>query len=635
MDEMNNKPNNTPNPEGLDFAKGIGRFVFITVLLVVALFFFWSPTQTKEITWSDFEDLVKEKQVEKVTVVNKETAEVFVKSDTNKSEQQPSPFAFSSDQPQYKFHIGSPEVFEEKLQDVQQNFTEEEKLEVVYTAEQNWMGLMLVWVLPLLFLYLLWRWARRGMSKAAGGAGSNIFSFGQSRANITDAGNRPKVSFKDVAGLTEAKGELEEAVDFLKHPEHYTKLGARIPKGVLLVGPPGTGKTLLAKAIAGEAGVPFFSLSGSEFVEMFVGVGASRVRDLFKKAKDKSPCIIFIDELDAIGRARSKGDTMGGGNDERESTLNQLLTEMDGFSTNSGVIVIAATNRGEVLDSALLRPGRFDRHVYLELPDMEGRRQIFQVHMRKLQMDDTVNAEALASQTPGFSGADIANACNEAALLAARRKKTTIGHKEFSDALDRIIGGLERRTKVISTHERKVIAYHEAGHALATCHLKGSKGVVKVTIIPRGKSLGATWNKPEELQLITLSQLKNDMKIFLAGRAAEDIIFDEVTSGALDDLEKVSKRAYSMIAYYGLSDKIGNISYYDSSGKENSFQKPYSEETAKMIDQEVRNLVDECYQDVKDLLLKNKTQLQGIGNLLLEKEVIFREDLEEIIDGKP
>lgn len=630
MNEANKQPENNV-PEGPNVSKNATRFALLAILLLIALFFFWSPESTTQITWSEFEDLVEEKKVEKVTVVNKETAEVYLKEDTT-GKQEPSPFTFSSDQPEHEFHIGSPEVFEEKLRMVQEAYPEEEKVEIVYTAEENWFWIILIWVFPLLLLYMLWRGARRSMGKGGGG-GPNIFSFGQAKAKLMETGSKPDITFKDVAGLTEAKGEMEETVDFLKHPEMYTKLGARIPKGVLLVGPPGTGKTLLAKAIAGEAGVPFFSLSGSEFVEMFVGVGASRVRDLFKKAKDRAPCIIFIDELDAIGRSRGKGETMGGGNDERESTLNQLLTEMDGFSPNSGVIVVAATNRGDVLDSALLRPGRFDRHMYLELPDIKGRKQIFEVHMRKLLLDDSINSEQLASQTPGFSGADIANACNEAALLAARRKKSKISHKEFSDALDRIIGGLERRTKVISDQERRVIAYHEAGHALATCQLKGLKGIVKVSIIPRGKSLGSTWNKPEELQLINQSQLKNDIKIFLAGRAAEDIMFNEVTSGALDDLEKVSKRAYSMIAYYGLSNKIGNISYYDSSGDQ-KFHKPYSEETARLIDEEVRKLVDSCYQDVKNILIDHKDQLEEIGELLLKKEVVFKEDLEKIIKLK-
>ncbi|WMJ73403.1 ATP-dependent zinc metalloprotease FtsH [Cytophagaceae bacterium ABcell3] len=619
-------PQDTNNP---DISGGYLKYLIYFLLFLMVMFWLWSPGGPAEITWTDFEEMVKNKKVESVKVIDREIAEVTLREDVEVNEEindEDTPALFETTGAQYQFNIGTPEIFEDRLWRIQREFPEDEQAEVIYTSSTDWSWLLIL-AFPLLLLILIFSWGRR-MSK--GGAGGNMFSFGQSKAKMFTSHDKLGVSFKDVAGMEEAKAELQETVDFLKHPQNYTKLGARIPKGVLLAGPPGTGKTLVAKAVAGEAQVPFFSLSGSEFVEMFVGVGASRVRDLFNKAKEKAPCIIFIDELDAIGRSRGKNNSMGGANDERENTLNQLLTEMDGFTPNSGVIVLAATNRGEVLDKAIMRPGRFDRHIYLELPNNKERKDIFQVHMKHLNLEENVNTETLASQTPGFSGADIANVCNEAALLAARRKKKKVGQPEFSDALDRIVGGLENRSSVLSPEEKKTVAYHEAGHALATVLLKGIEGVVKVTIIPRGKSLGATWNKPEELKLLSLSKLKNEIKIMLAGRAAEDVIFEEVTSGALDDLERVSKQAYGMIAYYGLGEKVGNISYYDSSGQE-SFQKPYSEETGKMIDQEVRKLVDECYQDIKNMFLKQKNKLESIGKVLLEKEVIYRDDLKEIL----
>jgi cell division protease FtsH len=493
-----------------------------------------------------------------------------------------------------------------------------------------------MWLLPLLMLFLLWQFMFRRMAGGAGTGGSSPFNFGKSTATLLDKENKSSITFDDVAGLDEAEMEVREIVDFLKNPEEFTRLGAKIPKGVILVGPPGTGKTLLAKAVAGEAQVPFFSISGSEFVEMFVGVGASRVRDLFKKAKEKAPSIIFIDEIDAIGRSRSRNAFFSGANDERESTLNQLLTEMDGFGTNTGVIVLAATNRADMLDSALLRPGRFDRHIYLELPNMKERQDIFKVHLRPLVLDDSIDVAFLAAQTPGFSGADIANICNEAALIAARQKKEKVGRQDFLDAIDRIVAGLEKRSKIISPQEKKIIAYHEAGHAVTSWMLKDVDPLIKVSIIPRGKSLGAAWYLPEEKQLQTSTAFHQRLCASLGGRAAEEIVFGDVSSGALDDLEKVTRTAYMMVAYYGFNKKMGNVSFYDSSGqRDTGFQKPYSEETGKLIDEEVRNLVNGAYEQTKTLLTENRDGLEKVASMLLEKEVVFKDDLEAILGKRP
>ena len=475
----------------------------------------------------------------------------------------------------------------------------------------------------------------RMMSRGGGGPGGHIFNIGKSKAQLFDKSTSVSINFQDVAGLMEAKMEVKEIVDFLTNPSKYTKLGGKIPKGALIIGPPGTGKTLLAKAVAGEAKVPFFSISGSDFVEMFVGVGASRVRDLFKQAKEKAPCIIFIDEIDAIGRARGK-NPITGANDERENTLNQLLTEMDGFSSNTGVIIIAATNRADILDRALMRAGRFDRQIHVELPDLEERKAIFKVHIRPVKIDNSVDIVFISKQTPGFSGADIANVCNEAALIAARKNKKDVGKQEFMDAIDRIIGGLEKRNKIISPKEKKVIAYHEAGHASVSWLLEYADPLVKVTIIPRGKSLGAAWYLPEERQITTFNQMFDEMTAALGGRAAEQIIFGEISTGALNDLEKVTKQAFNMIVYYGLNDKVGNISYYDSTGQqEYSFQKPYSEKTAELIDNEIKALVEKAYQRALKILKDNKDKLIKLAKRLLEKEVLFSEDLKEVFGKQP
>jgi cell division protease FtsH len=468
-----------------------------------------------------------------------------------------------------------------------------------------------------------------------GGGGGQIFNIGKSKAQLFDKDTSVSITFNDVAGLEEAKVEVMEIVDFLKNPSKYTTLGGKIPKGALLVGPPGTGKTLLAKAVAGEAKVPFFSISGSDFVEMFVGVGASRVRDLFRQAKEKAPCIIFIDEIDAIGRARGR-NALTGANDERENTLNQLLTEMDGFATNAGVIILAATNRADILDRALMRAGRFDRQIHVELPDLEERKAIFKVHLKPLKLDDSVIVEFLAKQTPGFSGADIANVCNESALIAARGNKIIIGKQDFMDAIDRIIGGLEKRNKIISPQEKKVIAFHEAGHAAVSWLLQHAHPLVKVTIVPRGKSLGAAWYLPEERQITTFEQMFDEITAALGGRASEEVNFGKISTGALNDLEKVTKQAFAMVVYFGLNKKIGNVSYYDSSGQsEYSFQKPYSEKTSELIDEEISKLIESAYERAKKVLTENKTKLEALAKALLDKEVIFREDLEEIFGKRP
>lgn len=591
----------------------------------------------QEITWQQFaNDMLAIHAVDKVVVINNQVAEVYIKKEFAndkrfKDVMQPRIGTEVNPGPHYQFNIGSVESFERKLDEAEKNFTAEQKINLVYEQRNNGLWNFFLSVLPFVALFFLWRYF---FSRAAGSAGSNVFNFGKSTATLLEKENKSTITFDDVAGLEEAKTEVKEVVDFLKDPSSYTKLGAKIPKGIIIVGPPGTGKTLLVKAVAGEAQVPFFSISGSEFVEMFVGVGASRVRDLFKRAKEKAPCIVFIDEIDAVGRSRGRNAFYTGANDERESTLNQLLTEMDGFGTNSGVIVLAATNRADMLDPALLRPGRFDRHIYLELPNLTERKEIFKVHVRPLVYDDSIDINFLAAQTPGFSGADIANICNEAALIAARRKKEKVNRQDFVDAIDRIVAGLEKKSKIISPEEKKTIAYHEAGHAVVSWLLKHIDPLVKVSIIPRGKSLGAAWYLPEERQLKTASEFFEHLCATLGGRAAEEIIFGEVSSGALDDLEKVTKDAYMMVAYYGFNAKIGNISFYDSSGQNSGFQKPYSEATGMMMDEEVRKLVANAYTQAKEILTQHRNELSSIATLLLQKEVIYKEDIEKILGSR-
>lgn len=506
------------------------------------------------------------------------------------------------------------------------------RFEYQFEPSSDWGATILTYVIFFGLMLAVWMFVMRRLGGGPAGGGQ-IFNIGKSKAQLFEKGKGTDVTFNDVAGLEGAKEELQEIVDFLKSPEKYTNLGAKIPKGALLVGPPGTGKTLLAKAVAGEAQVPFFSLSGSDFVEMFVGVGASRVRDLFKQAKEKAPAIIFIDEIDAIGRARGKNLSMGS-NDERENTLNQLLTEMDGFGTNSGVIILAATNRADILDKALMRAGRFDRQIFADIPDLTERKAIFEVHLRPIKLDDTIDIDFLARQTPGFSGADIANVCNEAALFAARKGHEKVSHQDFLDAVDRIIGGLEKRTKIISAAEKEVIAFHEAGHAVVSWLVEHASPLVKVSIVPRGQSLGAAWYLPEERQITTTNQIMDEMCATLGGRAAEEVIFNKISTGALSDLEKVTKQAYAMVTVYGLNKRIGNISYYDSRG-EQSFTKPYSEETARIIDQEVSAIVESAYERAKTILSDNQDKLRALAESLLKNEVIFKEDVESILGARP
>ncbi|HNQ67132.1 MAG TPA: ATP-dependent zinc metalloprotease FtsH [Bacteroidales bacterium] len=591
---------------------------------------------SKEIGRDVFEkELLPSNDIEKIVIVNKDRVDIYIKPDRIVDEKykdvsKSGPLSFTGNKgPHYYFKIGDVETFERQLAEAQINKDPEQKLTAQYNTQHNYMGEILSWILPIALLVGLWYLIFRKMG--GGGAGGNqIFNIGKSKAQIFDKERRVQVNFNDVAGLEEAKVEVMEIVDFLKNSDKYTKLGGKIPKGALLVGPPGTGKTLLAKAVAGEANVPFFSLSGSDFVEMFVGVGASRVRDLFKQAKSKAPCIIFIDEIDAIGRARGRNPNFGS-NDERENTLNQLLTEMDGFDTNSGVIILAATNRADILDKALMRAGRFDRQIHLELPDIVEREDIFKVHTRSLKMSKDVQIDFLAKQTPGFSGADIANVCNEAALIAARNNKKSIEKQDFLDAVDRIIGGLERKNKIISQDEKKTIAFHEAGHATVSWLLEYANPLLKVTIIPRGRALGAAWYLPEERSLTTKEQLLDEMCSALGGRASEEIVFNKISTGALNDLEKVTKQAFAMVGFFGMSEKVGNLSFYDSTGQnEYGFTKPYSEKTAELLDIEVKILVEEQYEKAKSILKDNIAGLTKLAETLLEKEVIFSEDLEKV-----
>jgi AFG3 family protein len=631
-------PSNIPAGEPGKFRFKIWwLYILIMVLLLLPSLLNITNSGTA-ITWQEFEhDMISRKAVGKIIVINNERAEVYIKKEFASDPRfkdvfEPVIGKVPREGPHYYFIIGSVESFERKLDEAQKNYSPEEKISVSYASRTNWLWNVIGWVFPIVLIFFLWNYIiRKSGALGAGSGSSSIFNFGKSTATLVEK-EKSNVTFEDVAGLEEAEMEVREIVDFLKNAESFTRLGAKIPKGVILVGPPGTGKTLLAKAVAGEAQVPFFSISGSEFVEMFVGVGASRVRDLFRQAKEKAPCIIFIDEIDAIGRSRGKGAILSGANDERESTLNQLLTEMDGFGTNSGVIVLAATNRADMLDPALLRPGRFDRHIYLELPNLSEREEIFKVHMRSLVKDEKIDLHFLAAQTPGFSGADIANICNESALIAARRKKEKIEQQDFMDAIDRIVAGLEKKSKIISAEEKRIIAYHEAGHAVVSWLLDRVDPVVKVSIIPHGKSLGSAWYLPKEKQLRSETVFMEHLSATLGGRAAEEIALGEISSGALDDLEKVTKEAYMMVVYYGFNKKIGNISFYDSTGQQNlGIQKPYSEETGKMIDEEVRKLVSDAYQRAKDILQQNKDALKKVAELLLSKETIYKEDLEAIL----
>ncbi|MDO5340910.1 MAG: ATP-dependent zinc metalloprotease FtsH [Bacteroidia bacterium] len=612
--------------------KKIGFYWIYIILIAFFLgsLFFKGVNPAKDLTMTELMTLLRDQDVEKIELVNKSVAEIYLNEQGLKKHFPDERRSNFGETPNYTMKVSEDRLYQ-KVDEAQEGLSD--PVEIIPIERHNWGAEVLSWILPLVIILLFWIFIMRRMNGGAGGG--QIFSIGQSKAKLYDQEKDQKTTFKDVAGLEEAKEEVMEIVDFLKNPKRYTRLGGKIPKGVLLVGPPGTGKTLLAKSVAGEAGVPFFSISGSDFVEMFVGVGASRVRDLFKQAKEKSPCIIFIDEIDAIGRARGK-NIMSGGNDERESTLNQLLTEMDGFGTNSGVIVLAATNRADILDKALMRAGRFDRQIYVELPDLNGRKEIFEVHMRGLKLAEDVSKEFLAKQTPGFSGADIANVCNEAALIAARHDKENIEKQDFLDAIDRIVGGLEKKNKVITSSEKKVIAFHEAGHATTSWMLEFAHPLVKVTIVPRGKALGAAWYLPDERQITTKEQMYHEMIATLGGRAAEQIIFGHISTGALNDLEKVSKQAFAMVTYYGLNEKIGNVSYYDSTGQSDyAFTKPFSEKTAEIIDQEVSKLIESAYQEAIRILNEHKTGLTQLAEKLIDREVIFADDLETIFGKRP
>lgn len=620
----NNKPKiNVPRPSL--------SWLYVIIALAFGFLYFSSEdgSASKEITYTEFKEMVSKGYASKIIAYDDNTVDMFIKpenivdvfgKDANKVGRSPS----------VNVKIGSMEALDKFLDEEQDsgNFTGS----ISYEKQTNYFGMIFWNIAPFLLLIGIWMFAMRRMSGGGGpgGAGS-VFSVGKSKAQLFEKGAN-RITFKDVAGQAAAKQEVEEIVEFLKQPQKYTELGGKIPKGALLVGPPGTGKTLLAKAVAGEADVPFFSISGSDFVEMFVGVGASRVRDLFRQAKEKSPCIIFIDEIDAVGRARGKNPSMGG-NDERENTLNQLLTEMDGFGSNSGVIILAATNRVDILDKALLRAGRFDRQVYVDLPDLNERKEVFGVHLRPLKLDNTVDVDLLARQTPGFSGADIANVCNEAALIAARHSKPSVGKDDFLAAIDRIVGGLEKKTKVMTAAEKRAIALHEAGHATISWFLEHANPLIKVTIVPRGRALGAAWYLPEERQITTKEQMLDEMCATLGGRAAEEVFIGHISTGAMNDLERVTKQAYGMIAYAGMSDKLPNLCYY--SNDEYSFNKPYSEHTAELIDQEVQKMINEQYARAKALLQEHKEGHNQLAQLLIDREVIFAEDVEKIFGKRP
>jgi cell division protease FtsH len=613
----------------------VSPWLVYTAILLIFLFISFitgssSLQEPSQLTSSKFNVFLEKGQIEKVIVYNKTEAEVFLKADAlkDKDHNKVSKDIFDRPNkgPHYTFDIGNDQIFQNKLEKA---VSEGKLKDFNFLAKSNWSDI-LISLLPIIIIIGVWIFIMRKMSGGGAGGGGQIFNIGKSKAKLFDEKTDIKTTFKDVAGLEGAKEEIQEIVEFLKNPEKYTNLGGKIPKGALLVGPPGTGKTLLAKAVAGEAQVPFFSLSGSDFVEMFVGVGASRVRDLFKQAKEKSPAIIFIDEIDAVGRARGKSN-MSGGNDERENTLNQLLTEMDGFGTNSNVIVLAATNRADVLDKALMRAGRFDRQIFVDLPDIRERAEIFKVHLAPLKKVEGLDTDFLAKQTPGFSGADIANVCNEAALIAARYNKTAVDKQDFLDAVDRIVGGLEKKNKIVTPNEKKAIAIHEAGHATVSWMLEHAAPLIKVTIVPRGQSLGAAWYLPEERLIVRPDQMLDEMCATMGGRAAEKVIFNRISTGALSDLEKVTKQARAMVTIYGLNDKIGNVTYYDSTGQnEYNFSKPYSEETAKIIDTEISTLIESQYQRAIDILEENKDKLNQLADILIEKEVIFKDDLEAI-----
>lgn len=632
--ENKQQPQKNPNNQPPKFRFNMYWLYGAIAVFLIAITFINEESSKKDVPYSNFQEYVEKGYVEKIVVItNKNEADVSLKDDPQaiKIVLGEGGEKLYPKKPQLTVRIPSPEKLDDFI--TANSAKTGKKIDVRYEERKDYWD-SLIWSFgPILLIVFIWVIAMRRMG--GGGAGGGMFSVGKSKAQLFDKGTASiKVTFKDIAGLAEAKQEVQEIVDFLKNPAKYTSLGGKIPKGALLVGPPGTGKTLLAKAVAGEANVPFFSMSGSDFVEMFVGVGASRVRDLFRQAKEKAPCIIFIDEIDAVGRARGKNPSFNS-NDERENTLNQLLTEMDGFGSNSGVIILAATNRADVLDKALLRAGRFDRQISVDLPDIHERNEIFQVHLRPLKLAKNLNVDFLAKQTPGFSGADIANVCNEAALIAARHNKTEVEKQDFLDAVDRIIGGLEKKNKITTASEKKSIATHEAGHASVSWLLEFANPLVKVTIVPRGKALGAAWYLPEERQLTTKDQMLDEMCALLGGRAAEEVVFGKVSTGALNDLERATKMAYSMVVYYGMSDKLSNISYYDSTQSDYSFTKPYSDKTSEIIDNEIKSIVNSQYQRALTIITENRSKHKALADLLVEKEVIFAEDVEHIFGKRP
>ena len=628
-----NNPQKTPPSGGNKPGKNLNFYwvYAIVAVFLLAMVMLGESSGQKRIHWPEFKEMAEAGQIAKVTH-NGHTASVFFTKEVRDSllgdQAEPQLLQALYAGSDATMNIPEGDAYQTDLKELQ----EQHGFDLRFDPPNEWGGQILSWVIFLGLMVVVWMFLMRRLGGGAPGGGQ-IFNIGKSKAQVFENGEGTNVTFKDVAGVDGAKEELQEIVDFLKNPEKYTELGAKIPKGALLVGSPGTGKTLLAKAVAGEAQVPFFSLSGSHFVEMFVGVGASRVRDLFKQAKEKSPAIIFIDEIDAIGRARGKNANFGS-NDERENTLNQLLTEMDGFGTNSGVIILAATNRADNLDKALMRAGRFDRQIYVDMPDVNERKAIFDVHLRPIKTDSSVDVDFLSKQTPGFSGADIANVCNEAALFAARKDRKLVSHQDFLDAVDRIIGGLEKRTKIITDNEKNTIAFHEAGHAVVSWLVEFASPLVKVSIVPRGQSLGAAWYLPEERAITTTEQIFDEMCAALGGRAAEEIIFGKISTGALSDLEKVTKQAYAMVSVYGLNERIGNRSYYDSRG-ESSFTKPYSEETARIIDEEVSAVIERAYARAKDILAANQEKLEALAQSLLDNEVIFKEDVQRILGERP
>ncbi len=630
---MENQDNNKPNNTGRFNSYWI--YGLLALFLLALNFYSISNSSNDPLKSKEFTTMVRANDINNLVIVNKEYAEVYIKEASLEKYPKAAKSKFGAKRPHFTYPIGGVDAFERLLDKAYESsdISSDEQIIPSYETRQNWMAPILSWILPIAILIGIWVFIMRRVSGGGGGPGAQIFNIGKSKATLFDANAKVNVTFADVAGLDEAKEEVMEVVDFLKHPKKYTSLGGKIPKGVLLVGPPGTGKTLLAKAVAGEAGVPFFSISGSDFVEMFVGVGASRVRDLFKQAREKAPCIVFIDEIDAIGRARGKG-SMQGGNDERENTLNQLLVEMDGFSTDKGVILMAATNRPDVLDSALLRPGRFDRQIGIDRPDIKGREAIFRVHLKHIKVGPDMDSQILAEMTPGFAGAEIANVCNEAALIAARRNKKEVDMDDFNYALDRVIGGLEKKNKIISPQEKKIIAYHEAGHAICGWFLEHASPLVKVTIVPRGiGTLGYAQYLPKEEYITRTEALLDRMCMTFGGRAAERIIFDKISTGAQSDLDQVTKMAYSMISVFGMNEKVGNVSFYGM--QQDQFSKPYSDETATLIDDEVRKLVESQYERAQKLLKEKINELEIIANSLLENEVLLKSDLERLIGPRP